>query len=133
MMTLPMIVSGKVVRGNRIGRQLGFPTANIPLQDQDRIEDGVYAVRVWVKDRWYEGVANAGARPTVTDAPERFLEVFIFAFNGDIYGATLRVELVEYLRAGRKFTSVEALRRQIQQDKTAAEAFFRRLEQREKK
>ena len=120
-MTLSYNIMGEVVRGNRIGRQLGFPTANLPLEKDHPAADGVYAVRVLVDGVWKSGVANIGTRPTVTDNPERFLEVYLFDFDEDIYGKTIEVELVSFLRPEQKFDSVEALRRQIAQDKMNAE------------
>lgn len=120
-MNLPHHISGEVVRGNRIGRQLGFPTANIRLGASDGVENGVYAVRAVVDGVLRNGVASVGCRPTVTDDPERFLEVYLFDFSGDIYGVTMEVELVAYIRAERKFASVEALRQQIEEDKKTAE------------
>ncbi|MDL2230320.1 riboflavin kinase [Alistipes sp. OttesenSCG-928-L06] len=120
-MNLPHHISGEVVRGNRIGRQLGFPTANIRLGASDEVVNGVYAVRAVVDGALRNGVASVGCRPTVTDNPERFLEVYLFDFSGDIYGVTMKVELVAYIRAERKFASVEALRQQIEEDKKTAE------------
>ena len=120
-MTLPYTISGEVIRGNRVGRQLGFPTANLRMGADDILTDGVYAVRAKVEGVWRNGVANAGTRPTVTDAPERFLEVYLFDFDRDIYGKTMEAELVAFLRPEWKFDSLEALRRQIGQDKMDAE------------
>ena len=119
-MKLPFTLSGEVVRGSRLGRGLGFPTANIALCD-DGPQSGVYAVRAAVGGTVYRGVANAGTRPTVTDAPDRFLEVCLFDFEGELYGKTMEVELVAFLRPEQKFTSTDALRRQIERDKTEAE------------
>jgi riboflavin kinase/FMN adenylyltransferase len=120
----PCSLSGEVVRGNRIGRQLGFPTANLALTD-DGVTDGVYAVRAVADGTRYDGVANVGSRPTVTDRAERFLEVYLFGFDGDLYGKTIEVELVAFLRPEQKFTSVEALRRQIEADKRQAEQLLK--------
>jgi riboflavin kinase/FMN adenylyltransferase len=118
-MKLPQHISGRVVRGKQLGRQLGFPTANIALTGSG-IKDGVYAVRVQIGGACKRGVANVGTRPTISDAPERFLEVHLFDFEGDIYEQTIDVELVAYLRPEQKFESVEALRLQIEQDKINA-------------
>jgi riboflavin kinase/FMN adenylyltransferase len=118
-MTLPCTLSGEVVPGNRIGRQLGFPTANLVLTDP-AVDGGVYAVRVRVDGAKYRGVGNAGTRPTVTDRDERFLEVWLFDFDGDLYGKILDVELVAFLRPEKKFASLEALRRQIEHDRQKA-------------
>lgn len=120
-MPLPTKISGEVVRGNRIGRKLGFPTANLRLGMNDGTTDGVYAVHAWVDGLRLNGVASVGSRPTVTDNPERYLEVYLFDFDTDIYGKTIDVELVAFLRPEQKFDSVEALREQIGQDKINAE------------
>ncbi len=119
-MKIPLKISGRVIRGNGIGRRLGFPTANIVLND-DGVVNGVYAVRAVVDGTIRNGVANAGRRPTVTDSQERFLEVYLFDFEGDIYHKTIDVELVGFLRPEQKFTSTDALRRQIERDKAEAE------------
>ena len=118
-MKLPHHISGPVVHGKQLGRQLGFPTANIALNDKE-IADGVYAVRATVGGRCYGGVANVGTRPTVDDGPGRFLEAYLFDFKEDIYGLIIDVELVAYLRAEQKFASVEALREQIGKDEKSA-------------
>lgn len=116
-------ISGKVLPGRRLGRTLGFPTANISLKNSG-IPGGVYAVRTAVDGKTFGGVANAGTRPTVSDEAERFLEVHLFDFVGDLYGKTIEVELVARLRDERKFASVEALREQIEKDKINAQNFL---------
>jgi len=118
-MTLPHTLAGTVVPGRRLGRQLGFPTANLPLADP-AVASGVYAVRVRVDGVLHGGVAGVGSRPTVTDSAERWVEVFLFDFAGDLYGTTIEVELVARLRGEQKFASVEALRRQIEKDRDQA-------------
>ena len=124
-MILPYSISGEVVRGNRIGRKLGFPTANIRLEDDHTADDGVYAVRARVDGICRNGVASVGNRPTVTDDPERYLEVYLFDFNEDIYGKNIEVDLITYLRPEQKFESIEALRQQIERDKKEAERILR--------
>ena len=119
--TMQGIITGEVVHGNRIGHQLGFPTANLALSDRDDTPNGVYAVRVSVGGIRYGGVANIGSSPTVTDRPQRFLEVYIFGFEGDLYGKTIAVEPVAYLRPETKFASLDALKEQIEKDKTASQ------------
>ena len=120
-MQSPQILSGTVIHGNHLGSKLGFPTANLALSSDTLLADGVYAVRVTVGGSVYNGVANIGTRPTVTDNPERFLEAYLFGFDGDLYGQTIDVELVEYLRPEKKFGSLDELKREIEQDKTEAE------------
>ncbi len=112
-------IAGAVVRGRGLGKRWGFPTANLVLDDP-AVADGVYAVRVRIDGTEKNGVANAGSRPTVSESGERFLEVYLFDFEGDIYGKSIDVELVAYLRPEQKFASIDALRRQIERDKTEA-------------
>lgn len=120
----PFEIEGTVVAGERRGRRLGFPTANIRLGDYLCPAHGVYAVRCLgaVPDRPAEafpGVANLGIRPTF-EGGEVLLEAHVFDFHGDVYGQTLRVQLIERLRAEKAFDSVDALRAQIREDSLRA-------------
>lgn len=114
-------VSGCVLEGRKLGRTLGFPTANILTADEQLPPDGVWVVRALVADTWYRGVANLGRRPTVEepDAP-RLLETHLFGFAGELYGTTMEVEFVRYLRKERKFGSLDELRQAIGDDVAAA-------------
>ena len=115
-------LSGRVIRGDRRGRTIGFPTANIALGDTVIPRFGVYAVRVVMEDdggRVCDGVANLGMRPTF-DKADPLLEVHLFDFQGDLYETHLRVEFVDFLRSERKFDGLEALKTQIAADCTAA-------------
>jgi riboflavin kinase / FMN adenylyltransferase len=117
----PWRVEGVVVDGQKRGRTIGFPTANIYLEDQLAPRFGVYAVRVNVvgQKRWHSGVANFGRTPT-TGLREPLMEINIFDFDGDIYGQRLEVGLHAFLRPEMKFDSFDALVAQISAD--AAEA-----------
>jgi riboflavin kinase/FMN adenylyltransferase len=116
-------VYGTVVEGRRLGRTIGFPTANLRVHREQLPPTGVYAVRATGRGDGWNGVANLGYRPTVSgDATERLLEVHLFDFVGDIYGEVLEVEFVEFLRAERKFAGVEELKAQIARDAGAARA-----------
>ena len=115
------LVKGKVAGGNRLGRTLGFPTANIPLKEDDPVRNGVYAARVRIDGTEHEAVVNVGHRPTVGNGPDRVLEV-----EGDLYGQTIEVELLEFLREERRFGSTEELSRQIEADKKRARERLRR-------
>ena len=120
----PYTISGRVAEGDRLGRTLGFPTANIPLGRRPMAVRGVYAVRV--RDEAgavRNGVANIGHRPTVRHGPAR-LEAHVFDFEGDLYGRRLCVELVHRLRDAQRFPSLDALRAQIASDAAAARALF---------
>jgi riboflavin kinase / FMN adenylyltransferase len=112
-------VEGRVERGDERGRTIGFPTANLRLEDYLRPAAGVYAVRAAIEERGrverHDGVANFGRRPTVGGTDLR-LEVHLFDFSGDLYGRHLRVELVDYLRPERKFPGLDALKAQIAED-----------------
>jgi len=112
-------VSGRVVRGNRRGVQIGFPTANLRVRAGLLPPDGVYAAKVWHRDRCFGAVANLGFKPTFGSS-ERTLEAHLFDFRGDLYGQRLRVAFVARLRAERRFASPESLAEQIARDIEAA-------------
>jgi riboflavin kinase/FMN adenylyltransferase len=116
-------IEGRVEHGEQRGRTIGFPTANIELGEYLRPAFGVYAVRAGVDHGpdtvWRDGVANLGLRPTVGGTVER-LEAHLFDFAGDLYGQHLRVQLIEHIRAERKFDSFDDLKAQIIQDAEAA-------------
>ncbi|PCI39623.1 MAG: riboflavin biosynthesis protein RibF [Rhodospirillaceae bacterium] len=113
-------LEGRVEHGDARGRQLGFPTANIHLNDYLRPGLGVYAIRAGVDEgvntKWIDGVANFGRRPTFYAEDDVLLEAHLFDFEGDLYGKHLRVELVERIRDERKFDGLEALKAQIVKD-----------------
>lgn len=110
-----------------MGRKLGYPTANIAVDRDFDAQDGVYAVVVEYDGRKYPAMANLGVKPTVSDNGERFLEMHLLGFEGDLYGRELTAELVEYVRPERKFASKEALREQIEKDKEQITEIFKQL------
>jgi len=115
-------IEGEVLAGDKRGRLLGFPTANLDLDDYLRPAFGVYAVRVVPiggdGGRW-SGVANLGIRPTIGGAKAQ-LEAHLFDFSGDLYGRMLVVELLSFIRPERKFENLDALKAQIAQDSARA-------------
>jgi riboflavin kinase/FMN adenylyltransferase len=114
-------IRGPVAHGDKRGRTIGFPTANIALGDHLEPARGVYAVSVRLVDgRTCSGVANVGRRPTVNAGPESRLEVHIFDFDEDIYGQEISVALHVFLRAEQKFAGLDALKAQIAVDAQAA-------------
>ncbi len=114
-------ILGTVEPGDRLGRTIGFPTANLRAHNEQFPPDGVYAVRVSAEGENWRGVANVGYRPTVASgAPERKLEVHLFDFSGDLYDRDLDVDFVCFLRGEKKFDGLDALKAQIAAD--AAEA-----------
>lgn len=117
----PWAIEGEVAHGDKRGRTLGFPTANIALAEYLRPKAGVYAVRAILpgRDGPVGGVANIGRRPTVEGTEER-LEVFFFDYSGDLYGQILEVELIGFIREERRFEGLEALKAQIAIDSREA-------------
>lgn len=115
-----MIIEGKIVRGKQLGRTIGFPTANIEADRQiGEIPDGVYAAFAEVGGLRYKAMVNIGCHPTLPEGG-RTIEAHLFDFGGDLYGKRLRAEIVAFIRPERKFASVEALRRQLAEDKRTA-------------
>ena len=112
---------GLVIEGNKLGRTLGYPTANLQVEHTEKLipGNGVYAVIVALGNSSYKGMMNIGVRPTV-DGKKRVIEVNIFDFNHDIYGKTLRVYLKHYLRGEVKFNGLDELKNQLSLDKIAA-------------
>lgn len=110
-----IIIEGVVIGGNRLGRKLGFPTANIAISDDLAVENGVYSSKVFVEGEEYIAMTNVGVRPSV-DGTKRLLETHLFGFKGLLYGMQLRVELYDKIRDEKKFSSVEELREQIEKD-----------------
>lgn len=111
----PWTVEGRVESGDQRGRTIGFPTANVSLEGYLQPSLGVYAVRVEVDGKKFKGVANFGRRPTF-DKKDVLLEVHIFDFAGDIYGQQIVVSFIEFIRPEMKFSSLDALKAQIQKD-----------------
>jgi riboflavin kinase / FMN adenylyltransferase len=109
---------GEVVHGDKIGRTIGYPTANLKNSDEEKISlgDGIYAVYADVDGRQYKAMMSIGFRPTV-NGKKRVTEVNLFDFNRDIYGQTIRVHVVRYLRSEVKFNGLEALKEQLHRDK----------------
>ena len=126
----PYSLSGKVVKGQQLGRKLGYPTANIPMQHRPCPVSGVFAIEVNIagQDSVFPGVASIGKRPTVGGS-ELVLEAHLFDFNADLYGQRIRVKLIEHLRGEEHFSSLEQLTVSMQQDELLARAVIaRRME-----
>lgn len=116
---------GRVVRGKQLGRQLGFPTANILIpEDKFIVRRGVYVSRVIIGREVYGAVTNVGLRPTVDDSPADTVETFIFDFDEDIYGAQIKVELLEFLRPETRFPGREALIEAVERNKIQAKTYL---------
>ncbi len=116
----PWIVVGEVIHGQKLGRTLGFPTANISLDPSCRLRRGIYAVRFGVDGVAYDGVASFGSRPTVAENGAPLLEVFVFDFSGDLYGRVAEVAFIGWIRGEAKFASLDALVVAMNEDKAKA-------------
>jgi riboflavin kinase/FMN adenylyltransferase len=116
-LTRPFAIEGAVQRGRQLGRKLGFPTANVALDDYAVPKFGVYATRTRMPDgRLLPGVANIGINPTVTGVTAPLLEVWLFDFDEDIYDQVIETDLIAFLRPEEKFDSLEALTAQVMED-----------------
>jgi len=129
LLTRPFAVEGEVIHGDKRGRALGWPTANVELGNYQRPKYGIYAVRVLLdangKDGGseHDGVASLGIRPTF-DPPRELLEAALFDFDGDLYGRTIEIALHHYLRPEAKFDGIEALKAQMDADAAQARALL---------
>src|SRR3954470_3378883 len=118
-------ILGTVIRGEQLGRKLGFPTANLSAHSEQFPPNGVYVTEERLVGAFYRGVANLGFRPTVASGtPERLLELHLFDLDREIYGEEMEVRFLRYLRPEQKFPDVEALRRQIATDVAQARESF---------
>jgi riboflavin kinase/FMN adenylyltransferase len=118
-------ILGTVVRGEQLGRKLGFPTANLSAHSEQFPPNGVYVVEARLAGALYRGVANLGFRPTVAEGkPERLLELHLFDLDREIYGEEIEVRFVRYLRPEQKFADLEALKAQIAADVRHARESF---------
>jgi riboflavin kinase/FMN adenylyltransferase len=115
----PWFVSGEVIHGDKRGRELGFPTANVKLSPSCGLKHGIYAVRADVAGKRHDGVASFGRRPMFDDGAP-LLEVFLFDFDGDLYGQTVDVAFIGWIRHEQKFDSIEVLKRHMTSDAAQA-------------
>ena len=110
-------ILGTVVRGDNLGKKIGYPTANLSAHSEQFPPNGVYFAEAWINGVLYHGVVNLGFRPTVSrNKSERVLEIYLLDFNRDIYGEDVEIRFIRYLRGEKKFDSVDALVRQIEAD-----------------
>ncbi|MGB2127896.1 MAG: bifunctional riboflavin kinase/FAD synthetase [Flavicella sp.] len=111
-------LTGTIVKGDRIGNTIGFPTANLEIAESYKLipQNGVYLVRSQIKGVWKYGMMNIGYRPTVK-GENRTLETHFFDFNSDLYGQKIQVELLDFIRKEQKFDSLEQLKKQLFEDK----------------
>ena len=118
----PYRILGTVIKGNGIGKTLGFPTANLDIESMPKLLPpiGIYAVQILVRGTKFKGMLYIGPRPTISDDGPLAVEVNIFDFNQDIYGEVIAVDLIEYIRADMKFSGLEELKDRLKQDEITA-------------
>ena len=111
-------IRGRVVKGNMIGRTIGFPTANLLPDSKNKVIPltGVYSVIVDLDNKRYPGMLNIGHRPTVTDTGNMTIEVHLIGFNGNLYDKSLNIEFIDFIRDEKKFSSLHDLQQQLQFD-----------------
>ena len=113
----PYFMQGGVVSGYHVGTKIGYPTANIQVNADKLVpKDGAYAVRVRVADREYVGMLNIGVRPTLNNGTNKSIEVHILDFDGDLYGKSIYMEFLKFIRKEQKFDSIDSLRAQLKED-----------------
>lgn len=113
----PYFVYGEVVHGNHLGHTIGFPTINQRIPERKLIPAyGVYASRIWIDGVYYNGISNLGQKPTIAGEHQVGLETYILDFSGDLYGRALQVELLFFIRPEEKFSDIDELKLQIQND-----------------
>ena len=125
MLGRPFAICSEVISGERVGKKLGIPTANLKL-DPDKFlpRQGVYATLAFLRQRYYQAVSSVGVRPTFGDHFEVTVETLILDFDDDIYGEDLRVEFIRWLRPEQKFETVQALLETIEEDKKMTRRIF---------
>jgi riboflavin kinase/FMN adenylyltransferase len=120
--------SGKVVKGKQLGRTIGFPTANIQIDEEYKLipKNGVYIVKSTISDKTYFGMMNIGTRPTV-DGKNLTIEVYFFDFEKDIYDISITVSILDRIRDEKKFDSFDDLKKQIEKDKETSISYIKSL------
>jgi riboflavin kinase/FMN adenylyltransferase len=126
MLGRPYGVEGVVIRGDRRGRTMGFPTANLKPHNRVIPKFGVYGTATLIEGKWRRSITNIGVRPTFGDVLEPSIETYVFDFEGDLYGDALRVRFLHRIRGERKFDGIDELKAQIARDTARARNYFDR-------
>lgn len=124
MLGRPYGVEGVIIRGNRRGHTIGFPTANLKPQNRVIPKFGVYATATLIDGSWRKSITNIGVRPTFESDADPSIETFVFDFEGDLYGNVLRVRFLHRIRDERKFNGIDELKAQIEKDSNRARNYF---------
>lgn len=125
MLGRPYGVEGVIIRGNRRGHTIGFPTANLKPRNRVIPRYGVYATATLIDGIWRRSITNIGVRPTFESDADPSIESYVFDFDGDLYGAVLRVRFLHRIRDERKFNGIDELKAQIEKDSNRARNYFR--------
>lgn len=130
----PYMISGEVIHGEKFGEKLGYKTANIRIDDTDKLlpSNGIYAVNVYVDGEAFEGMLYIGNKPTMHEDFKRSIEVNIFDFNQNIYGKKIRLEILAFIRNDKKFESLEDLKQGIAQDEISSKFVIKKLKSKQK-
>ena len=124
LMGRPYTLNGTVVHGRRVGHDLGYPTANLRAEPSKLLPpDGVYISRTWAEGQWYRSMTDIGVRPTFADTGTRSIETALLDADLDLYGHSIRVELLSYLRPEQSFADAARLRDQLRRDEESVRAF----------
>ena len=126
MLGRPYGVEGVIIRGNRRGHTIGFPTANLHPHNRVIPKFGVYATATLIDGKWRRSITNIGVRPTFENTAEPSIETYLFDFDGDLYGDVLRVRFLHRIRDERKFSGIDELKAQIERDTQRALNYFGR-------
>lgn len=124
MLGRPYGVEGLIIRGNRRGHTIGFPTANLKPQNRVIPKFGVYATATLIDGSWRKSITNIGVRPTFESDADPSIETYVFDFDGDLYGNVLRVRFLHHIRDERKFNGIDELKAQIEKDSNRARNYF---------
>ncbi len=124
MLGRPYGVEGVIIRGNRRGHTIGFPTANLKPHNRVIPKYGVYATATLIEGHWRRSITNIGVRPTFENDAEPSIETYVFDFDGDLYGDVLRVRFLHRIRDERKFSGIDELKGQIERDTQTARNYF---------
>jgi riboflavin kinase/FMN adenylyltransferase len=125
MLGRPYGVEGAIIRGNRRGHTIGFPTANLKPHNRVIPRYGVYATATLIEGTWRKSITNIGVRPTFENDADPSIETYVFDFDGDLYGDVLRVRFLHRIRDEKKFSGIEELKVQIERDTRRARNYFR--------
>ena len=123
----PIVLKGEVVHGKALGRTVGMPTANLCIEEK-LPESGVYATRIVIDERVFDSITNIGKRPSVDQDDNVTVETYIFDFDEDIYGQTVKLEVCKFIRPVMQFQNLEEVQKQVEKDILEAKSYFKTKE-----